>query len=878
MDRQNLFKQMLNNKLYRTNKNMNNNIMMNFKNFKGQNNFNAKIDPISKETEEEINEMILASKKSKQYFFEWTDYKTKVKPYYDIDCWFDNKEEYELNLNKIRYDVLSRLEKLYPKISTSDIATSSSNGEKMKKGKKGWAISYHFVINNYECTIEELREFNEKNNLYDIYFEGLPKTKDNKMFDNSVYRDGGNMRFIYSYKPADNRQKIPVNNKDDYQVTNHIIQSNNITNKIFNKLPSPASTPVSTPNATDEEEEIMEFVPQININNNYNIDEIKNILTIIDDECYEYELWTKIGMAIHNITDGNEIGFGLYNEWSKLDDGYDGITELKKKWKSFGKKKTGNKVGYSFLKKLEEKYLPTDNKSLQSIFRSHLTNIENGEGRGKAKIEMLKQMNKRLIYIKKTSNFVVPTCDTICVYDDEGNITSTKQKSTYEVKKLADVKLDFAKEIFEYSFTDDEGKNKTIKINPLYEWINWIDRNEKEKIDFDPHNKNNPYIFNIWCGYNINKDNCQDADELEAQPMLDHIKNIWCRDVEEDYDYVMNYLSHIIQKPYKKTGVCLALHSKQGAGKGVVLKAIERIIGDMHYSQNSNAERVFGKFNGLLEAKTLINLDEAFWGGDKKLEGQIKNQITETTQTIEKKTLNTYNINDYCNYIITTNNDWFAGVDEEDRRYFCLELSNEYSGRTSAKNEKYFETIRNVPIEAFAKVLYNRDISQFNPRKFKKTKLLQEQVERNWSSPKVWWNSVLKEGGFNYDGNFIEWGKTLKVDKGMHYETYGLEIKNKNGDKRVVYDKDWLYKVYESNTYDGRKFSNSTFWRDIQKNCIGELYDEKKVQKKKQRKIYVFTPSLDEAREKWYDLQDFDYEYGKEEEDEWEVAESDDEW
>ena len=148
MDRQNLFKQMLNNKLYRTNKNMNNNIMMNFKNFKGQNNFNAKIEPIPKETEEEINEMILASKKSKQYFFEWTDYKTKVKPYYDIDCWFDNKEEYEVYLNIIRYDVLSRLEKLYPKVSPSEIAVSSSNGEKMKKGKKGWAISYHFVINN----------------------------------------------------------------------------------------------------------------------------------------------------------------------------------------------------------------------------------------------------------------------------------------------------------------------------------------------------------------------------------------------------------------------------------------------------------------------------------------------------------------------------------------------------------------------------------------------------------------------------------------------------------------------------------------------------------------------------------------------------------
>jgi hypothetical protein len=41
--------------------------------------------------------------------------------------------------------------------------------------------------------------------------------------------------------------------------------------------------------------------------------------------------------------------------------------------------------------------------------------------------------------------------------------------------------------------------------------------------------------------------------------------------------------------------------------------------------------------------------------------------------------------------------------------------------------------------------------------------VLQGQVEMNWNSPKVFWNRVMKDGGFEYDGQFIEWNKTLEV-------------------------------------------------------------------------------------------------------------------
>jgi hypothetical protein len=167
------------------------------------------------------------------------------------------------------------------------------------------------------------------------------------------------------------------------------------------------------------------------------------------------------------------------------------------------------------------------------------------------------------------------------------------------------------------------------------------------------------------------------------------------------------------------------------------------------------------------------------------------------------------------------------------------------------------------------------------PREFKKTKLLQDQVERNWSSVKVWYNNVMVDGGFTYKNNFIEWNEIKEVvnDSTGLKETYGILVKSKKGGeiiKKIVYTKNLIYRCYESQVYDNKKFCESSFWRDIQKHCLCELYEEKRVQIKKQRLLFIFLPSLDEARERWNIEQQYDYNYTNIEDD-WEECDSSDE-
>ena len=886
MDRQKILKKKMLN-ITKENKMTDNNIM-NFKDFKGQSNFNVKINPFTKSTKKEIEYMLGNSQSTQNYYFEWTTYKSKVKPFYDIDMFYDNEEEQKKNIDIIEKQTLEVLKGLYPE---SGIAISSSHGvkykfktvNKIKKEIKGYAISFHFVVCDYETTVEKLKEFNEKHNLYDIKF----KNTNVKMFDKAVYRDGGNMRFLYSYKPNDKRQKIPVNYKDDYMLTKHVIQSCDATNYFKRPMPTTESPPASPPQSPKvkevvEEEVVEEVVEEVEFESpkrQYDSGEIQSIIDMLPEECYEYDEWIKIGMAIHNITEGDNVGIGIYVEWSKKDDGFD-LDLIKKNWKYWGKKKTGNKLGITFLRKLKSKYQPKNSQSLQQVFRNCLIDVEYGKGLPHAKKCMLNEMNNRVIFVKETGDYII--LDKKIVRKQNDDLITMP---CWFLKTATKTKDHFLKEKFSFTYKDgdpdddmEDGKEppkKTIHFDPFKEWCEWIDRKEVRAIGFDPRENSNKDLFNLWNGFNVSKEDADQYDEEEAKPILDVNKDIWCKGDEDAYNYVLDYFSHIIQKPHIKTGVLLALKSKQGGMKGIILDKLAKIIGDAHYAQNSNANFLFGDFNGQLEGKILVNLDEAFWGGDKKLEGVVKNKITETRQTINKKNKENYMIDDYANYIITTNNDWFAGTTEDDRRHYCLELDNRMAGRMTPEKLAYIQPVLDAPCEAFAKVLYNRDISEFKPRMFKKTKLLQTQVEMNWNSPKVFWNRVMKDGGFEYDGQFIEWNKTLEVHTEYDKKTYGLEIKNKKKEKRVVYSKDWLFKCYEKQSYNGRKFDNSSFWREIEKKdgCLGDLYVDKRIQVKKQRKIFVFLPTLEEAREKWNEIQEYDYEYGNEdEEDEWGVV------
>ncbi len=850
----------------------NNNMKIQIKDFNNQPNFNAKLD-IYDVSEKKI--LLNMDKNKPRYLFEWTDYNSKIKPFYDIDVFCEDQKEFIEKQFSLKCEWIDRLSALYP---GGKVSIAQANGKKVKvktikKVKhniEGYAVSYHFVINGYETTIPELRDFNEKNNLYD--YEGC---------DKSVYRDGGNMRLLYSMKPDDKYKRVKKPDTHHKAPLYHLIQSNEWSNTGFKPIPS-KSPPVSPTHKPNEEEviiddevvkdiidkEIIIKKPKIK----YDLGEVAKLVEdlSVDEILDDYNDYLYVGMALHNITNGDEIGLGLFKKFhSKYQNAEDTKRDPAQKWKSFGSDTKGKKLGITTLRKFHEKLYPPSTKTLKEVYRQQAEkDMPDSVSEQNGKQALLKEMNNRIIFVKETGEFIILDKQLIINSDGVHNY-----KPCWYLKNTTKAREFFQKEKFVfYNQVDD----KKTSIDPFKIWSEWIGRREVRAIGFDPKNKANPDIFNLWNGFNISKEIADMSCEEDAQPILDHILNLWCRGNEEHYNYILNLFAHYIQKPHIKTGILLALKSKQGGGKGIILAKLQEIIGNDHYVQNSNANNLFGDFNGQLEAKIVVNLDEAYWGGDKKMEGVIKNKITEKNQTINKKNKEAYSIDCYANYIITTNNDWFAGTTEDDRRHYCLELDDSMAGRLTSDKAKIVQPVLDAPAEAFAKILYNRDITDYNPRIFKKTPLLQDQVERNWNSVKAWFHQSLKDGGFTdkkHKDGFTTWNEVpYEEDYHMGKKSYGaVRIKDKKTkQKRVVYCKDYLFDVYNGTTADGRKMANNSFYRELKKNCLGKLYQEIRPNVKTgNRPSYIVLPSIEEVRENWNEIQEYDYDW--DDDDDWEI-------
>lgn len=285
----------------------------------------------------------------------------------------------------------------------------------------------------------------------------------------------------------------------------------------------------------------------------------------------------------------------------------------------------------------------------------------------------------------------------------------------------------------------------------LYDlWMKSRHRLEYDRMAFREKCSRN--TFNLFRGFRITEQDLDDYDKEDAKPWIDHIKQIWCHGEKVLYDYVLDYLAHIVQKPFVKTNVGFVIKSKQGAGKGIVLNKIEDIFGP--YFKSAKMKEFTGSFNGVLVNALILFLDECVMTGDKKEASYLKTLITENKHQINMKNLPPVTLDNRINLFIATNYHWCAPIEERDRRYFVIELDNRYSGRTTKKSHAYFKNIASVPYQAVYKYLLDRDISDFVPSIFPTTEAMKEQKIYTLDSVSAWVKFVATDGSIhNNDGN-----------------------------------------------------------------------------------------------------------------------------
>jgi len=232
--------------------------------------------------------------------------------------------------------------------------------------------------------------------------------------------------------------------------------------------------------------------------------------------------------------------------------------------------------------------------------------------------------------------------------------------------------------------------NKTWDRCVFDDWVEHPDTIRYERLEFSPNIKTTGKfgfkIYNQWRGFKVDP-----SPNGSCQLFLNHIFEVICRGRQDEYDYILNWLAHLVQHPTNKLKhqTALVIRGERGTGKGTFGELLGECLFDPYnYLLTAQKSDLFGKFNSALAGKVLVYGNEIEWPGDPESENILKALITNPNLRVEKKFADAIQLKNCCHFIIDTNGEWAAPVGSYERRFAVFTTSLKYRG-----NIPYFQAI-----------------------------------------------------------------------------------------------------------------------------------------------------------------------------------------
>ena len=231
-----------------------------------------------------------------------------------------------------------------------------------------------------------------------------------------------------------------------------------------------------------------------------------------------------------------------------------------------------------------------------------------------------------------------------------------------------------------YSFTKKGEQCSGVFIK---RWLTDENIRKYESVDLYPPGgdicPNN--IYNIWRDFKI-KSTPKVELSTEEQAKLKTIYGHWrglCDNDQKSYDYLLNYIAHLFQKPGKKPGTGILFKSAPGCGKELgVFRLLENIIGENYCLITGDSERIIhGNFNSLIKHKLLIAHDEISYSICNKNEESLKTLMTRKMDTITYKGFDSIECQSYSRNLLFSNGDFPLKIAVNDRRYAVFNCTND---------------------------------------------------------------------------------------------------------------------------------------------------------------------------------------------------------
>ena len=289
--------------------------------------------------------------------------------------------------------------------------------------------------------------------------------------------------------------------------------------------------------------------------------------------------------------------------------------------------------------------------------------------------------------------------------------------------------------------------------------------NFHKTVDFQPYlgeYKIDPDIFNIFEGYRFPYLQRQYSDvPAGALPWIIHIRDAICNGDLEMANTVIQWFAHIIQKPQQKSYSLIVL-GKEGTGKSIMYDIFRKCIGEDLAMQLSKLSDLTQSHNKIVQGRLLVNCNEATNYPSISDVNIVKQFVTDKEFLINPKGCPLYYVNNFSRLLITTNCRFPMRITPDDRRYFCVEMTDKYKN-----NDAYFSGLVGMlddkkALEELFNYLANYDIRDFKFNRPLMTPFKREIIGECLDDVYYWMSDVLEDGIIS-DGSIIHIGDETKV-------------------------------------------------------------------------------------------------------------------
>lgn len=281
-----------------------------------------------------------------------------------------------------------------------------------------------------------------------------------------------------------------------------------------------------------------------------------------------------------------------------------------------------------------------------------------------------------------------------------------------------------------------------------------------------------PCTLNFWVGHVPN------PAPGNWRILRDYLLDVVSDGNQDVYEYLVKYMAHMVQRPEEKPGVMIVLLGGQGTGKGVYFTLL-RAIWPRSTLQVAKIDQVVGKFTSALERSYIICMDEALFAGDRQAIDNLKSIVTESHLHIEQKYQPSRTIDSIHRLFAASNHDHFAHVEQDDRRFVFLRVSDIHQQDT-----RYFSGVAAAisnpdAIKALLYYLQRKDLSDFNVRAKPQTNEQQAQKIKSLQGFERYWYEVLTTGSKSGKSGWSpDWSNRVFMPTGELLEAYRNHQKN----------------------------------------------------------------------------------------------------